>query len=326
MITALVRVAFSLLASVASDSVAGESRFWTLSGVQFSDGAVANGYLAYDDSTHRITEWNIRVSSGESSWPVAAFTYARGNSRWVTFGDVFGFDTTFRSISDAEDVYRNLYMARFFELDGNTTVVPLRPGRGADTWVSGDDLKMGRSITGGSLVLATSAPELKEVDVDEFYNAQLDHYFITANAVEKQMLDDGVQPGWVRTGESFKAYAPDSRAVTPISPVCRYYGLPLAGLNSHFYSADADECVQVFWKYGQSVWLFETDNAFLVNLPDALTGSCPDGTLPVYRLLKPGADVNHRYLTRATVKEQLLAAGYAAEGYGPDGVAMCALR
>jgi hypothetical protein len=39
---------------------------------------------------------------------------------------------------------------------------------------------------------------------------------------------------------------------------------------------------------GQSDWLFETDNAFQVNLPDALTGSCPDGTLPVYPLLKQG--------------------------------------
>jgi len=32
--------------------------------------------------------------------------------------------------------------------------------------------------------------------------------------------------------------------------LCRYYGLPLAGLDSHFYSADADECVRLFWKYG----------------------------------------------------------------------------
>ena len=64
------------------------------------------------------------------------------------------------------------------------------------------------------------------MQVDEFYHPGLRHYFITAEAAEKQLLDTGVHPGWERTGESFKAYATGSSANGSINPVCRYYGDP----------------------------------------------------------------------------------------------------
>ena len=44
----------------------------------------------------------------------------------------------------------------------------------------------------------TSTPGL--VPVVEFYNADLDHYFITANPAEAAALDSGVLKGWTRTG------------------------------------------------------------------------------------------------------------------------------
>jgi hypothetical protein len=135
----------------------------------------------------------------------------------------------------------------------------------------------------------------------------------------------------MRTGESFKAYAIGSSAGGSINPVCRYYSVPDPeyggpGSDSHFYSADAGECLAVFRKYASVLWYFESDNVFQINLPDNATGACPNGTIPVYRLWNQRADSNHRYTTSAAIKAQMLAAGYLAEGYGAGGVVMCAVQ
>jgi len=192
-----------------------------------------------------------------------------------------------------------------------------------------------REIASGSLVVTSPPPPAAIVQVDEFYNPALGHYFITASAAEKQDLDTGVHPGWVRTGEWFKAFAPGSSANGSINPVCRYYGNPLRGLDSHFYSADAGECAKLFrqnpiyWpseidEVFQTDWVYESDNVFQINLPDTETGGCPSETVPVYRLWNQRADSNHRYTTSTAIKTEMLAAGYLAEGYGTDGVVMCA--
>ena len=49
--------------------------------------------------------------------------------------------------------------------------------------------------------------------------------------------------GWVRTGQSLKGYAIGSTGSTGRRPVCRAYGNPAVGLDSHFYSASPDECI-----------------------------------------------------------------------------------
>jgi len=82
----------------------------------------------------------------------------------------------------------------------------------------------------------------------------------------------------------------------------------------------------VFRKYASVTWHLESDNVFQINLPDKATGACPGGTIPVYRLWNERIDSNHRYTTSAAIKAQMLAAGYVAEGYGAEGVAMCALQ
>ncbi len=61
-----------------------------------------------------------------------------------------------------------------------------------------------------------------------------------------------------------------------------------------------------------------------IALPDSVTGACPAGTMAVYRMWNNRADSNHRYTTDLTVKAQMLARGYIAEGYGPNQVIMCA--
>jgi hypothetical protein len=160
--------------------------------------------------------------------------------------------------------------------------------------------------------------------VVEFYNASLDHYFITIDPQEIADLDSGVHPGWVRTGLSFLAHA------TPMAgtnSVCRFYIPPQHG-DSHFFSADPAECAAVLQKSltdpNYNGYVYETASAFYVALPDTTSGACPVGTIPVFRLWNDRADSNHRYTTDATIRAQMIAGGYVSEGYGPSGVAMCA--
>jgi hypothetical protein len=162
------------------------------------------------------------------------------------------------------------------------------------------------------------------VPVVEFYNAGLDHYFMTANPQEISDLDTGVHKGWTRTGQVFNAYDIGSTGHTGRRPVCRLYGVPSAGLDSHFYSASPDECFTTAVRLVDS-WKMEADEVFELDLPDPVSGACPAGDIAVYRVWNDRVDSNHRYTTSQAIRDQMVAAGYIAEGYGPNSVALCAL-
>jgi hypothetical protein len=157
----------------------------------------------------------------------------------------------------------------------------------------------------------------------EYYYAALDHYFVTAIPAEIVALDGGQFPGWVRTGLGFNVYGAGS-AVTGAGPVCRFYGSPAAGLDSHFYSASVLECQQVLQRF-PGAWLLESEDVFEVFLSNLTTGQCPAGSIPVYRAWNNRADSNHRYTTDLSVLQAMVAKGYLAEGYGPGPAptAMC---
>ena len=74
------------------------------------------------------------------------------------------------------------------------------------------------------------------------------------------------------------------------------------------------------------MFTYESSSAFYIALPDLNTGACPAGSVPVYRLWNNRADTNHRYTTSLTIRSQMLAKGYAAEGYGTNQVSMCAAQ
>jgi len=175
------------------------------------------------------------------------------------------------------------------------------------------------------LVVGENAAPTQQLPVVEFYHVALDHYFITQSAAEIADLDSGVHPGWTRTGETFDLYvanASDGRG----QGACRWYGLPAFGLDTHFFSASSTECNQVALSpLTEGRWKNETANAFEATLPDTLTGACPNGTLPVYRLWNNRIDSNHRYTIKTSIKQGMIAQGYVPEGFGPDAVAMCAL-
>ena len=166
--------------------------------------------------------------------------------------------------------------------------------------------------------------------VVEYYDASLDHYFMTPLPDEVGALDSGRIAGWTRTGRVFDAFASVAAAAGgAVNPVCRFYIPPQHG-DSHFFSASPDECQAVLAKIGSdpnfSGYVYETPAEFYIALPDTVTGRCPSGTAPVYRLWNDRADSNHRYTTDLATRSAMIARGYVPEGYGAMGVAMCAPR
>jgi hypothetical protein len=161
-------------------------------------------------------------------------------------------------------------------------------------------------------------PETATHPVVEFYNAALDHYFISAAPVEIGNLDSGATKGWTRTGQTFNSFGTQTAGA---SPVCRFY-LPPGNGDSHFFSGSPAECAQVQAKF--PTFTYEAPDVFYTTLPDTVTGVCPPFTRPVYRLWNGRADSNHRYTTDPAIVADMVARGYVREGYGPDAVIMCA--
>lgn len=155
------------------------------------------------------------------------------------------------------------------------------------------------------------------LDVIEYYNAALDHYFITWIAAEQASLDAGNTPTrWTRTGFSFHAYGAPQGAS---SPVCRYYLPPEFG-DSHFFGRGTAECNAT----GTAHPAFVLEDPQFMHMVLPAAGTCPAGTTPVYRAFSNRPDANHRYMTDRAVRDSMVAKGWLAEGDGADLVVMCA--
>jgi len=159
-------------------------------------------------------------------------------------------------------------------------------------------------------VLMPEPPRANETLVTEFYNVNLNHYFMTPYQAEADniILNGSAGPGWVRTHINFNAWADGSGVGTP---VCRFYGTPGRGPNSHFFTADAAECAAVKLDPG---WTFE-GLTMRVMLPAG--GVCPADTIPVFRVYNnrfPQNDSNHRYSTSRMTRDQMIAMSWVNEG------------
>ena len=177
------------------------------------------------------------------------------------------------------------------------------------------------NFSGASASIApavTPPPGATKVRVVEYYNASLDHYFITPLAAEQAVLDAGVTiKGWVRTGEGFNVY---TTAESGTSAVCRYYMPPEFG-NSHFFGRGTVECDATGKK--NPGFVLEDPKFMYVYLPT--NGTCATGQVPIYRVFDNRADANHRYMTSSNVRSAMVSSGWVAEGDGPDLVVMCAV-
>jgi hypothetical protein len=164
----------------------------------------------------------------------------------------------------------------------------------------------------GDGTVAAGAP----VTVVEFYNAGLDHFFISSLAADIEGLDSGRLAGWARTGHTFKAY---DGPVANADSICRFY-LPPAFGDSHFYGRSIAECDQTRAKFPQFV--FESPAVMYLFVP--VNGTCDVGMVPVYRVFSNRGDANHRYTILRGVRDEMVGRGWVAEGDGPDLVVMCA--
>ncbi len=179
-------------------------------------------------------------------------------------------------------------------------------------------LVAGQDATSAILARYDLSGALASVPVVEFYNTNLDHYFITADASEAAAIDGGSAGlGWIRTGNSFKSGGS--------TPVCRFYGSQVPGPNSHFYTVAGTECdglkqLQAITPATQKRWNFESLD-FISSPPT--NGACPTGTVPVYRAYNNGfargVDSNHRISSTAAAIQDVVSRGWIDEG-----VVMCA--
>ena len=209
--------------------------------------------------------------------------------------------TLFKTTTIPSDA--DYYAASFWE---STIVLPMSAAAG--TW----RFEVAFHGQTQSVTFEVGATEPPRVAIVEYYAATLNHYFMTGFPTEEAALDAQTPiAGWHRTGLTFPAYsAPDPA----LSTVCRFFGTPGLGVNSHFYTAFDFECAAV---KQEPAWTFEAD-AFYVAANVAL---CPASTRPVFRLYNNGmgGDPNHRYTTSWPVINAMQAAGWLLEG-----VAFCA--
>ena len=173
---------------------------------------------------------------------------------------------------------------------------------------------------------SATAPPLP-ITIVEYVDPARGHYFISGLAPDIDALDSGRIPGWQRTGQTFLGYPSQESGGPAAKPACRFYIPPALG-DSHFISASPVECAAVLNKMqfnpAYAGYVLETPAAFFIQLPDLVSGICPPGTISVFRLWNGRVDSNHRYTTDPTIKAEMIAQGFVAEGYGPNAVAMCA--
>jgi uncharacterized delta-60 repeat protein len=175
-----------------------------------------------------------------------------------------------------------------------------------ESWVSAQGYL--NLVTETTPYSSTSEVALRRIqlvgDLVEFRNGALNHYFYTYDGDEAQGIDAGAAgPGWSRTGGALRPGG--------TTPVCRFYGTPGVGPNSHFFTASKEECEIVKQSRG---WTYEGLGFYTT--PPA-NGQCAAGLQPVHRLYNNRAaqnDSNHRFVTDTTLVPPMQAQGWAYEG------------
>lgn len=154
----------------------------------------------------------------------------------------------------------------------------------------------------------------------EYYYPPFDHYFLTAFPSEIAALDDGLFPGWVRTGESYRV---ETDATAATNDVCRFFSVAFAPKSSHFFTPYTAECATV---KASAAWQYEAV-AFHLRLR-GIDGNCPGGYRPYSRLYNNGAGgaPAHRYTVKPDIVAQMQAQGWVIEGAVETNAFACVLQ
>lgn len=173
------------------------------------------------------------------------------------------------------------------------------------------------NFAGASASVAVSAPPPAIAPAVEYYYKDWNFYFITAIPDEITALDGGAFGGvWKRTGLQFNVYA---NAPAGAATVWRFFSTTFSPKSSHFYTGIMSEYNSLL---ANPNWELEGP-VFNTPLP-AADGTCPAGSIPIYRLYNQnaGGAPNHRFTTDPDLRAQMISAGWTPEGFG-IGVTFC---
>jgi hypothetical protein len=169
-------------------------------------------------------------------------------------------------------------------------------------------------IASTQILFASLCAAQTTVSVVEYYNSQVDAYFITGRATEQATLD-ALPASFKRTGATFQAIRADT-ATADLESICRFYiAIPAPNYtSSHFYGRASADCGLLL--AANPVGFSFEGYDFAVKNPVASV--CPS-THPnkVYRALRPWSankTSNHRYSTSLASHTVAVAAGWRDEG------------
>ncbi len=161
----------------------------------------------------------------------------------------------------------------------------------------------------------------------EYYNAQLDYYFLTGRDADKALLDG--TPSFARTGKDIKVFAKPNLSTQPLE---RHFFANVArggSRGSHFFTAlPAD---QVLLTGLNPTNLAQNAKPYLEGVegyavPTTANGQCPAGTVPIYRAFKGTPryvdDGNHRFSTSLTQHQDMV----NRLGWNDEGVVFCGVQ
>jgi hypothetical protein len=175
---------------------------------------------------------------------------------------------------------------------------------------------------GATWVYSTAPLNLNPIPAVEYYYADWNFYFVTAIPQEIAALDGGAFGGvWQRTGQQFNVYSTTATRSAPAgaTTVWRFFSTSFAPKSSHFYTDIVSEYNSLL---ANPNWQLE--GPVFSTPPPAADGTCLAGSIPIYRVYNNGIGgaPNHRFTTDPNVRAQMIAEGWAPEGFG-IGVVFC---
>jgi murein DD-endopeptidase MepM/ murein hydrolase activator NlpD len=288
---------------------AASNRFESISG------ACANNTLsAQPDAAYTTAKWFYRPGD-----PISVVAFLRDMSRNETASFELTDPQGVSQLTGNLTLTSSDFLSQTFFFWTRTIPANAAPGQYAIT------VKFSGQTKTVPIYVGINQPE--PARVFDFYAASINHFFRVSNPGEAAAVASGGAGDWKTTGDDLWMLSKGSVAAGAVD-VCRFYGHPTIGPNSHFYTADAGECAALKTLQAQTPndkprWNYE-ETAFSTYLPT--NGICPNvAPVPVYRLYNNGFarnDSNHRLTSKWSVVEALKAKGWSLEANGNP--VMCA--